>query len=123
MRAHLELHLNGERPAGLPLGLSWEGNLLKGTLRQANPVFGEVVLPFQSRLEGSRLTPLPLPPPSLEVGGEVLEQGEGLLLRLEVGLSLPEARTWGERAFFHLLGAILLRHLERTLSQKGPVGV
>ncbi|WP_448566531.1 DUF3809 family protein [Thermus sp.] len=108
---------------GLPLELSWEGDLLKGALRQTNPVLGEVALPFQSRLEGPRLTPIPLSPPALAVGGEVLPRGEGLLLRLEVDLLLPEARTWGERAFFRLLKAIFLHTLERTLSQKAPEGL
>jgi len=122
MRA-LEVYLNGEGLEELPLELSWEGDLLKGTLRQANPVFGEVLLPFQSRLEGPRLTPIPLPPPALAVAGEALPRGEGLLLRLEVDLLLPEARTWGERAFFRLLKAIFLRTLEKTLSQKGMAGV
>jgi hypothetical protein len=59
----------------------------------------------------------------LAVGGEVLPKGEGLLLRLEVDLLLPEARTWGERAFFRLLKAILLHTLERALSQKAPLGL
>jgi hypothetical protein len=122
MRA-LEVYLNGEGLEELPLELSWEGELLKGTLRQANPVFGEVLLPFQSRLEGPRLTPIPLPPPALAVGGEVLPRGEGLLLRLEVDLLLPEARTWGERAFFRILRAIFLHALEKTLSQKGAARV
>jgi len=53
----LELDL-GKGLEGLPLELSWEGPLLKGILRQANPVLGEVALPFQSRLEGPRLTPI-----------------------------------------------------------------
>jgi hypothetical protein len=118
----LELDL-GKGLEGLPLELSWEGPLLKGILRQANPVLGEVALPFQSRLEGPRLTPIPLPPPALAVGGEVLPRGEGLLLRLEVDLLLPEARTWGERAFFRLLKAIFLHTLERALSQKAPEGL
>ncbi|WP_117237130.1 DUF3809 family protein [Thermus sediminis] len=123
MRVQLELCLNGEGPKDLPLEVFWEGDVLKGTLRQENPILGEILLPFQSRLEGQRLTPLPLPPPSLAVRGEVRPRGEGLLFRLEVALVLPEARNWGERAFFRLLQAVFLRTLEKALSQGRGIGV
>ncbi len=91
MRVRLELHLNGHPPQGLPLELAWEEGGIRGLLRQENPALGELVLPFRSRLEGQRLRPLPLPPPSLRVSGEA----NGPLLSLEVELALPEGRTWG----------------------------
>ena len=125
MRTGFQLLLGpgGAAPEGLPLELSWDEGVLKGILRQENPVLGEIQLAFQSRLEGLRLSPLPLPPPSRTVGGEVQPQREGLLLKLEVALALPEGRSWGERAFFRLLQAVFFHALEKTLSQKRGLGV
>ncbi len=123
MKVRLQLHLNGHLPQGLPLELSWEEGGLRGLLRQENPALGELVLPFRSRLEGQRLRPLPLPPPSLRVSGEARSQGNDLLLVLEVELALPEGKTWGERAFLRLVEAIFALKLEKTLSQKAGLGV
>ncbi|KPD27572.1 hypothetical protein AN926_09510 [Thermus scotoductus] len=125
MRARFQLLLgpDGAGPEGLPLELSWDGGMLKGVLRQENPVLGEIHLAFQSRLDGLRLSPLPLPPPSLEVGGEVQPQREGLLLKLEVALALPEGKSWGERAFSRLLQAVFFHLLGKTLSQQRGIGV
>ncbi|MGC8876189.1 DUF3809 family protein [Thermus sp.] len=123
MKVRLELQRNGHLPQGLPLELFWEEGGLRGLLRQENPALGELVLPFRSRLEGQRLKPLPLPPPSLRVSGEARPEGEGFLLSLEVELALPEGKTWGERAFLRLVEAIFALRLERTLSQKAPLGV
>ncbi len=103
--------------------LAWEEGGVRGLLRQDNPALGELVLPFRSRLEGLKLTPLPLPPPSLRVFGEAKPQGEGFLLSLEVELALPEGRTWGERAFLRLVEAIFALGMERALSQRAGLGV
>jgi len=116
MKARLRLHLNGTPPQGLPLEVHFQGPELRGVLRQENPVLGELVLPFASRVEGDRLLALPLAPPSLRVEGLVRRAQEGWELELELTLVLPEGKSWGERAFAKILEALFHRHLERTLS-------
>ncbi|GAB5602579.1 DUF3809 family protein [Thermus sp. FJN-A] len=111
MRLRLVLGANGSPRLPLPLEAHLEGDTLRGTVRQENPVLGEVVLPFASRLEGERLAALPLPPPSLRVEGRVRPGPGGLELELELGLVLPEGRSWGERAFGRILAALLLKTL------------
>lgn len=115
MKARLRLTLNGHPPMDLPLELHLEEKGVRGVLRQHNPVLGEVVLPFASRLEGERLQALDLPPPSLKVEGRLQPGGHGLELELE--LLLPEGRTWGERAFLRILEFLFYDNLERTLPQ------
>lgn len=120
MKAKVYLHLNGHPPQNLPLEVHLEGHELRGTLRQENPILGELVLPFASRLEGERLSPLPLAPPYLRVGGRARPGREGLSLELELELVLPQGTHWGERAFARILEAVFLRSLERALSQPTP---
>ncbi|WP_337843762.1 DUF3809 family protein [Thermus sp.] len=99
-------------PKGLPLTLRLEGDRLYGEVHAQAPVFGEVRLPFAARLEGPLLRPLPLPPPALEVEGQL---GEGVL---ELSFRLHLGEKWGDRALARILEALLLRQLENTLSQK-----
>ncbi|GAA6730338.1 MULTISPECIES: DUF3809 family protein [Thermus] len=120
MKARLQLHLNGSLPQGLPLEVHLHGRELRGVLRQENPVLGELVLPFASRLEGERLMALPLPPPSLRVEGQAHRVQEGWELELELTLVLPEGRSWGEKAFAKILEALFHRYLERALSPQAP---
>ncbi|WP_038046050.1 DUF3809 family protein [Thermus caliditerrae] len=123
MRARLVL--NPTALEGLPpfLEVQWEGNILKGALRQENPVLGEVVLPFACRMEGQRLTTLPLPPPSLTAEGWVRPSPQGPALELWVELVLPEGRSWGERAFGRILEALFLRALGQMLPVPGETPV
>lgn len=118
MRAKVRLALNGgllNLPKGLPFELRWEEEEVRGVLRLQNPVLGEVALPFASRLEGTRLLALDLPPPSLRVEGLVRPGRDELELDLE--LVLPKGRSWGERAFARILEFLFYKGLERTLSQ------
>ncbi|WP_298630349.1 DUF3809 family protein [uncultured Thermus sp.] len=117
MKARLRLALNGHLPEGLPLELRLEGEEVRGVLRQENPVLGEVVLPFASRLEGEYLKALPLPPPSLRIEGRMRPQGSAVELELELELILPEGQSWGERAFSRILELLFFKSLERSLPQ------
>jgi hypothetical protein len=92
------------------------GDLLKGELVAENLLFGEVALPFASRLEGSRLLSLPLEPPYAELFGEA-EEGEALTLRLTLRLHFPPGSKWGGRAFTTLAERILDRALEKALAR------
>ncbi|WP_018110784.1 DUF3809 family protein [Thermus igniterrae] len=120
MRTRVHLSLNGHLPQGLPLEVHLEGQEVRGTLRQENPILGELVLPFASRLEGDRLLPLPLTPPYLRVGGRARPGREGTFLELELELVLPPGGKWGERALGRILEALFLRSLEGALSQPSP---
>ena len=77
----LALPLRPEVLSALPLELRLEAERLEGTFRHENPVLGPLDLPFAARLEGERVRPIPLPPPSLEVEAylehlmEVLRKG------------------------------------------------
>lgn len=96
MRAKVRLALNGgllNLPKGLPFELRWEEEEVRGVLRLQNPVLGEVALPFASRLEGTRLLALDLPPPSLRVEGLVRPGRDELELDLE--LVLPKGAAGG----------------------------
>lgn len=117
MKARLRFALDGHLPQGLPLELRFEGDELRGVLRQENPVLGEVVLPFASRLEGEHLKALPLPPPSLRLEGWMRAQGSVVELELELELILPEGQSWGERAFARILEFLFYKSLERSLPQ------
>ncbi|GLV46863.1 hypothetical protein TJA_00400 [Thermus sp. LT1-2-5] len=120
MKARLRLRLNGALSPGLPLEVDLQGPELRGVLRQENPVLGELILPFASRLEGDRLLSLPLAPPSLRVEGQARRAQEGWELELELSLVLPEGKSWGERAFAKILEALFHRYLERALSPQAP---
>ena len=60
----LALPLRPEVLSALPLELRLEAERLEGTFRHENPVLGTLDLPFAARLEGERVRPIPLPPPS-----------------------------------------------------------
>lgn len=107
----LALPLRPEVLSALPLELRLEAERLKGTFRHENPVLGPLDLPFAARLEGERVRPIPLPPPSLEVEGWLRPWG----LELEVRRRLPPGRTWGERAFARILEALFAKALEGSL--------
>lgn len=97
-------------------GVKREGDLLRGEIVAENLLFGELALPFASRLEGNRLLSLPLEPPYAELFG-VAEEGEGLTLRLTLRLHLPQGPKWGSRAFLPIAERILDRVLEKALAQ------
>lgn len=117
-RLHLLLNgLNGHPTPDLPLELHLEGEEVRGVFRQANPVLGEVALPFASRLEGEYLKALPLPPPSLRIQGRMRAHAAAVELELELELILPEGQSWGERVFGRILELLFYKGLERSLPQ------
>lgn len=95
-------------------GVRREGDLLRGEIVAENLLFGELALPFTSRLEGNRLLSLPLKPPYAELFGGI---EEGLTLRLTLRLHLPSGSKWGSRAFLLIAEKILDRVLEKALAQ------
>lgn len=97
-------------------GVKREGDLLRGEIVAESLLFGELALPFASRLEGNRLLSLSLKPPYAELFGG-MEEGEGLTLRLTLRLHLPSGSKWGSRAFLPIAEKILDRSLEKALAQ------
>ncbi|MER3425963.1 MAG: hypothetical protein C4298_03640 [Thermus sp.] len=93
-----------------------KGEFLRGELVAETLLFGELVLPFISRLEGNRLLALPLEPPYAELFGEAQETPH-LTLRLRLRLHLPPGSKWGSRAFLSIAEKILDRALEKALAR------
>ncbi|MGQ9735706.1 MAG: DUF3809 family protein [Thermaceae bacterium] len=101
-----------------------EEAFLRGELVAETLLFGELALPFLSRVEGHRLVGLPLEAPYAELSGEVVssrreEQKEDspLTFHLVLRLHFPSGPKWGEQAFRAIAEAILDKTLEKALAQ------
>lgn len=99
---------------------------LEGYLVAEAPLFGEIHLPFHSRIHpqgmAALLEALPLPDPpafwaELEGRGEVVEDGLAYRLTLRIHATLPQGEKWGGRALGRLAEAAFERNVERVLQQ------
>ncbi|MGQ9691878.1 MAG: DUF3809 family protein [Thermaceae bacterium] len=93
-----------------------EEAFLRGELVAETLLFGELALPFLSRVEGHRLVGLPLEAPYAELSGEV-DEDSPLTFHLVLRLHFPPGSKWGEQAFRAIAEAILDKTLEKALAQ------
>lgn len=108
-----------------PFGeLTRQGALLQGYLVAEVPLWGEVQLPFRSRIhpQGPRayLEALPLADPpafwaELEGEGQAVEGGLDYRLTLRLHATWPQGEKWGGRALERLAAAAFERSVERVL--------
>jgi len=99
---------------------------LQGHLVAEAPLFGEIQMPFHSRIHpqgrAARLEALPLPDPpafwaELEGHGEVVEGGLAYQLTLRIHASWPQGEKWGGRALSRLAEAAFERNVQRVLER------
>lgn len=109
--------------------LRFDGALVRAELAVNIPMFGDLVLPFESEVtpttRGALLTPRVLSGRAwAEVGG-LGETQDGQLdyrLQFRVHISMPQAEKWGGAAFEKMFQATARKTLERV-AQDFPAGV
>lgn len=109
--------------------LRFDGAVVRAELAVSIPMFGELVLPFESEVtptpRGALLTPRELSGRAwAEVGGLGEAQAGQLDYRLtfRVQISMPQAEKWGGAAFEKMFQATARKTLERV-TQEFPAGV
>ncbi|AFZ66630.1 DUF3809 domain-containing protein [Deinococcus peraridilitoris] len=109
--------------------LRFDGGIVRSELAVNIPMFGDLVLPFESEVtstaQGALLTPRPLSGRAwAEVGGlgEVQSGQLDYHLSFRVHISMPQAEKWGGAAFEKMFQATARKTLERV-AQEFPAGV
>lgn len=103
-----------------------QNSTLQGYLVAKAPMFGEIHLPFCSRinsegqlarLEALALEDIPAFWAELEGSGEVVESGIDYRLTLRIHATLPQGENWGGRALGRLAEASFEHNLKRVLDR------